>query len=787
MKISLPVNQFFDDAGVPLSGGRISIFMHDSDTLADVFTLDGDIYRSAENPIRTSVDGRIPTLFLEAQIVDVKIEKDADGGNFELLDTFQNGFDLAQASNSTIIDGISELKKADTSLGVVNVYGYDESVMAPPRLFVWDPTCTNSPDGGIIVESESTETGRWILLWDDEKLPCSIYGITPGNEANISAFLGYPDFVGKWRIRTPRIPRFLSGNYYSDTTFTTPKSIYFDDGASFANANFVCYSAMVPANSGFVANFTFTGKNVSAHSSWFREAGKFFACGALDLFIDSENFFAGTTVSSVVTVKGANVYGNGRIALEYNGGHLHFDGCNFQAKGIISPSLDVVRFTKHRWNQSIFIGTNPERYDFGKVADGHRIEFGFASGNEIDLQDFPVSEIYVKAREAYERSKPSDSIDYSLDMEGRMLDELRTNFFNFVKDTRISGYLYISGDNGSYKSSVALENVRCDGVTTIKASNLKANGCSLVFNGEDIPKGMQTAVFTGCEISTYAGKKWTADTSITATGCRWKMPIAVNEDNETACSMVKFIDCDVDSCAFAHKNLNFKDCAITGCSVLVLPFKEVNSYKLKFEMVGCAYDSTKAVRFDHVDLKDGQTVILEGVNPEVKICNNTFPNAEGIGVWVRFWSDVVSGKVFLKRYSDGEFVYSGNFGYCPEDSFRGIFKNFTTKNLFFAEGVRKGFHSSEIVRVLPRQQKSYSNLSYGEDGQHTTMSGRIDGSKDSTPYVLTGNLSSGIYSQNARDVDLFGGDLHGDWNDMAAMNMYLPEDESYPADWRYAW
>ena len=89
--------------------------------------------------------------------------------------------------------------------------------------------------------------------------------------------------------------------------------------------------------------------------------------------------------------------------------------------------------------------------------------------------------------------------------------------------------------------------------------------------------------------------------------------------------------------------------------------------------------------------------------------------------------------------------------------------------------------------MLPRQQKSYSNLSYGEDGLHTTMSGRIAGNKDTTPYVLTGDLSSGIYSQNARDVDLFGGDLHGDWNDMAAMNMYLPEDESYPADWRYAW
>ena len=59
--------------------------------------------------------------------------------------------------------------------------------------------------------------------------------------------------------------------------------------------------------------------------------------------------------------------------------------------------------------------------------------------------------------------------------------------------------------------------------------------------------------------------------------------------------------------------------------------------------------------------------------------------------------------------------------------------------------------------------------------------------KYTTPYVLTWNLSSCIYSQNARDVDLHGGDLHGDWNDMAAMNMYLPEDETYPKDWRYAW
>ena len=299
--------------------------MHDADTLADVFTLDGDVYRAAENPIRTSVDGRIPTLFLEAQIVDVKIEKDAGGGNFELLDTFQNGFDFAQASNSTIIDGIAGLKKADTSLGVVNVYGYDESVMAPPRFFVWDPTCTNSPDGGIIVESESTETGRWILLWDDEKLPCSIYGISEGNEANISAFLGYPDYIGQWRIRTPRIPRFLSGQYISKTTFTTDKTIYFDRGAIFTSANFVCNSAIIPSNNSRVADFLFNGTGVSAHSSWFRSASSFLSCNADSLFIDGTNYFESSEISGVVTVTGRNLYGTGRIPLTFSGtGCVHF-------------------------------------------------------------------------------------------------------------------------------------------------------------------------------------------------------------------------------------------------------------------------------------------------------------------------------------------------------------------------------------------------------------------------------------------------------------------------------
>ena len=46
MKLSLGQNQFFDDAGRPLSGGSVSVYLHDSDTFATVYTLDGGVIRA---------------------------------------------------------------------------------------------------------------------------------------------------------------------------------------------------------------------------------------------------------------------------------------------------------------------------------------------------------------------------------------------------------------------------------------------------------------------------------------------------------------------------------------------------------------------------------------------------------------------------------------------------------------------------------------------------------------------------------------------------------------------
>ena len=71
MYCSLGQNQFFDDAGAPLSAGRVKIYAKGSDTLLQIYEDNGDGFVPAQNPVTTANDGRIPTVFWPAALVDV--------------------------------------------------------------------------------------------------------------------------------------------------------------------------------------------------------------------------------------------------------------------------------------------------------------------------------------------------------------------------------------------------------------------------------------------------------------------------------------------------------------------------------------------------------------------------------------------------------------------------------------------------------------------------------------------------------------------------------------------
>lgn len=179
MKISLDRNQFFDNEGNPLSAGRISIYALNTSTLLPTYTLNGSDFVVASNPFVFGNDGRCDTVFFDAALVTVKVERSNGDGTYSQVDTFEAGFRLGEASGS--VDTVSDLRSADTSLGLVAVTGYYVAGDCPVRKYLWVPNASNIDDGGYIVASTVNNSGRWVMMWEGERLPVSLYGVMQGH------------------------------------------------------------------------------------------------------------------------------------------------------------------------------------------------------------------------------------------------------------------------------------------------------------------------------------------------------------------------------------------------------------------------------------------------------------------------------------------------------------------------------------------------------------------------------------------------------------------------------
>lgn len=285
-----------DEAGHPLAAARVTVFVHDSNVPATVYTLEGDTYVNADNPQFLDDNGRLSaTLFARLAVYDVKIEKANGDGTYEDFDVFEIGLDAdLAAAGSNRVASVSDLMDVDPeSIGnFVTVTDY------PVRNYVWDAQSTDTPDGGVVVDSNVEGQGNWILLWEDEMLPCTVYGIFPGRESNIGAFLSFAETIGHWGIMTPRICRFEAGTYTSAITYTTNKIVYLDRGSRFNAAKITCPWLMAqPTADWYFHAWKVTNQMCPVNLSWFRDRDGFALCGAKVMNIDKDNTTGNTQVT----------------------------------------------------------------------------------------------------------------------------------------------------------------------------------------------------------------------------------------------------------------------------------------------------------------------------------------------------------------------------------------------------------------------------------------------------------------------------------------------------------
>ena len=75
VRIALTPEQYFDDEGRPLAAGRVTVTYNGSDIPVELWFRDGDDYVAAPNPFLTAADGRVPTVFFDAAVVDVRVRE----------------------------------------------------------------------------------------------------------------------------------------------------------------------------------------------------------------------------------------------------------------------------------------------------------------------------------------------------------------------------------------------------------------------------------------------------------------------------------------------------------------------------------------------------------------------------------------------------------------------------------------------------------------------------------------------------------------------------------------
>ena len=708
MKIALSTNQFFDDEGRPLVNGRVSVHLHASDVLVDVYTLSGHGYVQAENPFITADDGRIPSLFFDATVVDVWVEKQVGDGIFELLDTYQDGFEMPSVKNDTVVYGVSALQDVNPSVGAVSVVGYDDDVDAPQRTYIWVPDCSEPADSGVVVDSNSGQSGRWVLLWECDTLPSSVYGIVPGtNEANIAAFLDYPDQIGN--VVLPQVRRFEKGTYTSNTTFACTRQVMFDTGAKFLYASFEIPSAIINQCSGYVADFTFSSTDAVAHSCWFRTVTGFWFCGAGTYVIDETNNFADTVLAGKPTLTRKVITGSKRIPMTYsNNNYITIERCTLNATEIFSPVSDYIRFVAMPWLDCIWNDTTVSHFDFGKVSDGHHIEFLASALNRQQLSQFRSTGIYVRMREAEIAANPAAS--KVLDLEGRSLPSFSSSSFTKLMDCHVTGNVTLT----SAPSGFTMQDVVVDGQVD--------GGTNLVFINVTASLNSEWTGSLAAYDSTLSGAKVTGVHDISVVGGRWRKPIQNATDNTVDTGTILFRGVELDGLNVVHKtkNLNLIDCGVYEQQIEVYPYLDTstNTFRFNGRIENCEINNSThpiAYKIFH-DLVDGcQDCVLS----YSWISNSWFGNS--YGMTMEFWADPLALKNVIA--TSGHFVvYSGNVGLCPLEAWHGQASNVSwSQCAFYPEGgdidspLTNFYRANISMRCMPNLNNAnvVHNTTYG--------------------------------------------------------------------------
>lgn len=208
-----------------IKNGRYFLYEKDTTDLANVYTFEGSEYISAPNPIYC-VDG-LPdnTYFVENRIYDLVAQEylgDSSDPQGDLRPEMWHeefstkvGFEydpLTTNEDIVTVKTIENLKQHNVG-GFIKVIGYWDDSDCEERVYMWDSNCVNTEDGGLIIASEVSDTGRWILICN-EIMKSEYYGVYGNShQEHLGSLFGYNDSYGSMGLVSPKTIMLAPGSY----------------------------------------------------------------------------------------------------------------------------------------------------------------------------------------------------------------------------------------------------------------------------------------------------------------------------------------------------------------------------------------------------------------------------------------------------------------------------------------------------------------------------------------------------------------------------------------------
>ena len=637
-----------------LVNGKVEILDPISNNPLDVWTYTDAEYTIATNPVRLSIEGRAMQTIFSDRLSYIRVYKSLgiDEHNqeiFEFVRDYLAGFDENSESREYII-GMEALKDLDPSINsAVNVIGYYELGDCDTRQYVWDPNSQLDPDGGYVVASNVSATGRWLLQFNGEYLPSSYYGVWPGKTANINALLSYVEIInGK---KTAPGVWFVPGDYDVTTNLQTTKRLLLDAGTTFACQYFYCGNLKVVGEpQSAICDFDFYDPEQEAHSSWFRTMAGYLTCGAKKYIFDAkDNFLNHTLQNANYTLQNKIIEGQTRLPVTYNGDNcrITFNNCVINAERIFN-STDKLGFAyteihDHWWN-------SPANIDFYNKVAARTIAI-----NSLVIDNFTNMTAYVNAMGADGQQV--------IDLAGRSI----------------------------YNLDLPLSVVELRNVHVTNNANIAANGRDITvrncqFDNASVTCRYLTIFDSRIHFNSepYASAVWCYDSEITSASdftnkgtqyicedCKIGVNFKRVTDNTSRDAYLAFVRCSFENNAIETKTMVMKNCDCDGCTIKIYPYKDGDVYRMFCHFEGNRFISSNPIEFTKIDQINGayQDDVYEIV-VSWAIMNNFFSgNTEGLRC--RYWQHRTGsnyGKTFIAWSNDNVIVYKDNTGDCPADN-----------------------------------------------------------------------------------------------------------------------